>query len=59
MSKSEAYRGAIEAVINSQLDHPMIFEVLDLLYSEYRSAKWSEEREAKLKQSLAETEGVF
>ena len=59
MLKSEAYRRAIEAVINSSLDHPMMFEVLDLLYSEYRSAKWSDDRDASLKQVLADTTGEF
>lgn len=56
MSKSEAYKSAIEAVINSSLDHGAIFDVLELLFDEYRSAKWCEKHNASLKQATAEAE---
>jgi len=46
MKKSKALELAIVATIASDLDAEDMIEVLDVLYDERRTAKWSEEREA-------------
>lgn len=46
MNKSEAYRMAIEAVIKDRdIDVDETIDILNVLFSDYNTAKWSEKRE--------------
>ena len=46
MKKSEVIRSIVAAVVCDEMEFPDMFEALDFLFSEYRTAVLLEDREA-------------
>lgn len=47
MKKSEVIRSVVAAVVCGEMEFPDMFEALDFLFSEYRTAVMIEDREEK------------
>ena len=58
MKQSEAYRLAIAKVIETSTVRTLDkVDVLEVLYEDYKTAKWKEEQEAKKKLEMEEQDG--